>query len=109
LPLSARGPTGDRATFKGAIGRDIGSGLLFAYGFTPGSYRYELTVNGQAVLSRVATKWKGSTVKFQNIRNIDFQHVLCVALYPKKAYAWLIPKEEVWINDVDRKDLECPA
>ncbi len=46
---------------KGAIGRDIGSGLLFAYGFTPGSYKYELRVNGRGVLSRVAMKWAGST------------------------------------------------
>lgn len=89
---------------KGAIGRDIGSGLLFAYGFTPGSYKYELRVNGQGVLSRVATKWAGSTVKFQNIRNIDFDHVLCIALYPKKAYAWLVPKSEIWLDNAVRKD-----
>lgn len=87
---------------KGAIGRDIGSGLLFAYGFTPGANRYELRVNGQGVLVRVATKWKENTVKFQNIRDIQFDHVLCIALYPKKAYAWLIPKEEIWVKGAVR-------
>lgn len=89
---------------KGAIGRDIGSGLLYAYGFTPGAKKYELRVNGQGVLVRVATKWKGNSVKFQNIRDIEFDHVLCVGLYPKKAYAWLVPKEQIWLKKSIRKD-----
>ena len=89
---------------KGAIGRDIGSGLLYAYGFTPGAYRYELLVNGQTVLVRVAMKWEGNTVKFQNIRDNTFDHALCIALYPKSAYAWLVPKGEVWANGRVRKD-----
>jgi hypothetical protein len=89
---------------KGAIGRDVGSALLQAYGFTPGINRYELRVNGQGVLVRIATKWEGNTVKFQNIRNIDFEHVLCIALYPKSAYAWLIPKTEIWSNNSVRSD-----
>jgi hypothetical protein len=89
---------------KGAIGRDIGAGLLQQYGFTPGTYRYELRVNGQGVLVRVAMKWEGNVVKFQNIRDIQFDHVLCIALYPKGAYAWLIPKDEIWINQKVRTD-----
>ncbi len=87
---------------KGAIGRDIGAGLLQSYGFTPSSYRYELRVNGQAVLVRVAMKWEGNVVKFQNIRDTNFQHVLCIALYPAGAYAWLIPKKEIWQNGTVR-------
>lgn len=89
---------------KGAIGRDIGSGLLYAYGFTPGAYRYELRVNGQGVLVRVGMKWEGNIVKFQNLRDIKFDHVLCVALYPKSVYAWLIPKDEIWQNGKVRTD-----
>ncbi len=89
---------------KGAIGRDIGAGLLQAYGFTPGTYRYELRVNAQGVLVRVAMKWKGNIVKFQNVRDIAFDHVLCIALYPKGAYAWLIPKTEVWLDHIVRSD-----
>jgi hypothetical protein len=89
---------------KGAIGRDIGSGLLYAYGFTPGAYRYELRVNGQGVLVRVAMKWKGNIVKFQNVRDVKFDHVLCIALYPKNTYAWLIPKNEIWLNQSVRND-----
>ncbi|MDQ2924290.1 MAG: hypothetical protein M3R43_01825, partial [Acidobacteriota bacterium] len=38
------------------------------------------------------------------IRDIDFEHVLCIGLYPKKAYAWLIPKNEIWLNNAVRKD-----
>lgn len=83
---------------KGAIGRDIGSGLLYAYGFTPTAKRYELRVNGQSVLVRVAMKWEGNTVKFQNVRDINFDHLLAIALYPNNAYSWLIPKHEIWTN-----------
>jgi hypothetical protein len=89
---------------KGAIGRDIGSGLLQAYGFTPGAYRYELRVNGQGVKVKVGMKWEGDIVKFQNVRDTNFGHVLCIALYPKKAYAWLIPKAEIWLNQAVRND-----
>jgi len=43
-------------------------------------------------------KWEGNTVKFQNIRDTNFDHVLGIAVYPKSAYAWLIPKHEIWFN-----------
>ncbi len=49
-------------------------------------------------------KWQGSIVKFQNIRDIAFEHVLCIALYPKGAYAWMIPKSEIWDNHIVRTD-----
>jgi hypothetical protein len=83
---------------KGAIGRYIGSGLLQAYGFTVSAYRYELRVNGQEILARVAMKWEGNIIKFQNVRDVKFNHVLCIGLYPSKAYAWLIQKNEIWLN-----------
>ncbi len=49
-------------------------------------------------------KWQGDIVKFQNIRDIAFDHVLCIALYPQGAYAWLIPKSEIWLNGKIRTD-----
>ncbi len=49
-------------------------------------------------------KWKGNIVKFQNVRDINFDHVLCIALYPKGAYTWLIPKNEIWRNHAVRTD-----
>jgi hypothetical protein len=49
-------------------------------------------------------KWQGNSVKFQNIRDTQFEHVLCVALYPKDSYAWLIPKAEIWQNGKVRTD-----
>jgi hypothetical protein len=89
---------------KGAIGRYIGSGLLQAYGFSPTTHRYELRLNGQKILARMALKWEGNIIKFQNIRDVDFNHVLCLGLYPNKAFAWLIPKNQIWLNRVVRKD-----
>ena len=42
--------------------------------------------------------WKEGTIKFQNIRDTNFDYVFCLALYPQKAYGWLIPKTELWSN-----------
>jgi hypothetical protein len=89
---------------KGVIGKSIGSGILQGYGFTPMAYRDQLRVNGQVILPRMAMKWETDIVKFQNIRDINFDHVLCFAIYPKDAYAWLIPKTEIWANNAIRKD-----
>lgn len=89
---------------KGVVGRFTGSRLLQDYGFTVTAYRFELRVNAQSILSRMATKWEGDIVKFQNVRDIKFDHVLCLALYPKSAYAWLIPKSEIWLNGKVRAD-----
>jgi hypothetical protein len=52
----------------------------------------------------MAMRWEKGIIKFQNIRDIDFEHILCFAIYPNDAYAWIIPKTEVWLNGAIRKD-----
>jgi len=89
---------------KGVIGRYVGYALLQHYGLTVTAYKYELRINGQGVLVRMGTKWVGNVLKFQNIRNNPFDHVLCIGLYPKSAYAWLVPKDEIWKDGVVRDD-----
>jgi len=49
-------------------------------------------------------KWEGNVIKFQNVRDIAFDHVLCFGLYPHNAFAWLIPKKEIWSNGNVRTD-----
>ena len=82
----------------------IGSGLLHAYGFTPGAYRNELPVNRQGGIGQSSYEVGGKHRKFQNIRDNNFDHPLCIALYRKSAYAWLVPKGEIWANGKVRKD-----
>jgi len=89
---------------KGVIGRHIASGLLQSYGFTPTASKSHLRVNGQVILVRTAMMWQQGIIKFQNLRDSNFQHAICLGLYPRKAFAWLVPKDEIWLNGRVRKD-----
>src|ERR1700744_3120371 len=71
---------------KGGIGRAIASGLLQGYGITATAHRHQLRVNGQGLIIRVAMMWETGIIKFQNIRDIDFDPILCFGIYPHKAF-----------------------
>ncbi len=44
----------------------------------------------------MAMMWEAGIVKFQNIRgDADFDFLFCLALFPGKAFGWLIPKDEI--------------
>jgi hypothetical protein len=83
---------------KGAIGRDLASGLLQSYGLTCTSSRYLLRVNGQGISVKTSLMWGAGVIKFQNIRNTDYDFILCQGIYPTTSYGWLIPKKEIWVN-----------
>jgi hypothetical protein len=53
-------------------------------------------VNGNGISVKVAMMWQKGTIKFQNIKDTNFDFVFCLALFPDGAYGWLIPKEEIW-------------
>lgn len=89
---------------KGVIGRAIGSGLLQSNGFTVTARTNQLRVNAQGILVRIALMWEEGVLKFQNLREPDFDHVLCFGLCPNEAFAWFIPKEEVWKDGTVRTD-----
>ena len=89
---------------KGVVGRAIASSLLQANGLTVYARRTQLRVNAQGILVRVALMWKEGILKFQNVREPNFDHVLCIGLCPNEALAWLIPKDEVWQNGTVRTD-----
>lgn len=89
---------------KGVIGRHIGSGLLQSYGLTPTARTHQLRVNGQGIIVRVAMIWEKGLMKFQNIRDGNFDHVLCFGLCPHAAFAWLIPKNQIWVDHAIRTD-----
>jgi hypothetical protein len=89
---------------KGAIGRMLASGLLQSNGFTVTTKKGLIRVNGSGLAVKTALMWQGKTIKFQNIRNTKFDFVLCLGIYPDKAYGWLIPKHEIWANGAIRND-----
>ena len=89
---------------KGAIGRDIISGLMQANGLTPGLRGFSLVVNGQDVVVKTAMLWDQGVLKFQNIADTQFDHVICLGLFPTSAMGWIIPKSEIWSNGSIRTD-----
>lgn len=89
---------------KGVIGRSIASGLLQSYGLTPMATGHRLTVNAQGILVRIAMAWDTGVMKFQNMRDEDYEHVLCIGLLPQSAQAWFIPKTEIWQGNQIRTD-----
>lgn len=89
---------------KGAIGRYLASGLLQSFGFTIGASRYLIRINGQGISVKTSMMWEAGVIKFQNIRDTNFDFVLCLGIYPDRAFGWLVPKDEIWLNGGVRKD-----
>jgi hypothetical protein len=81
---------------KHVVGRDMLTALIDFHGLTPTLYRGQVRVNGNGISVKVAMMWEEGIMKFQNIRDTEFDFVFCLALYPHKAYGWVIPKIEVW-------------
>jgi len=89
---------------KNVVGRHVATGLLQAYGITATSHTQQIRVNGQGISVKVALKWQQGIIKFQNIRDTNFDYALCLGLYPNRAFGWLIPKSEIWLDHSIRKD-----
>jgi hypothetical protein len=83
---------------KNVVGRSMLASLLLQNGLTATlSSKRQLRVNGNGISFKMAMMWQVGIVKFQNIRgDLDFDFLFCLALYPTKAFGWLIPKEELW-------------
>ena len=92
---------------KGAIGRKLACGLLQSFGFTCLTQGNLIKVNGQSISVKTSLMWGAGVIKFQNIRDSDFNFVLCLGIYPTTSLGWLIPKDEIWSDSgVLRDDRE---
>jgi hypothetical protein len=50
--------------------------------------------------------WEDDHWKFQQVRNIQFDFLFCLGLYPDSASAWLIPKDDLYLADGSLTDRE---
>jgi hypothetical protein len=78
---------------KHVIGRSMLAVLLNTNGLTATFYKNQIQVNGNGISVKVGMMWR------EGIRDTKFDYVFCLALYPQKAYGWLIPKTELWSDD----------
>lgn len=45
---------------------------------------------------KFSTLWENGTYRFQQIRDQQYDALLCLGLSPNSAHAWAIPKDEAW-------------
>lgn len=83
---------------KGAIGEALVAGWAAAKGFdvsrSPNS-NADRIIHGHRVEIKMSTLWKNGGFKFQQIRDQQYDFVLCLGITPFDAKAWLLPKEIV--------------
>lgn len=80
---------------KGAIGEALVAGWAAAKGFDVMRSRSsdaDRIINGQRIEIKMSTLWKSGGFKFQQIRDQEYDFLLCIGLSPFDAQAWLIPK-----------------
>lgn len=80
---------------KGAIGELLVEEWARAKGLdvrrSPSS-NADRIINGHRIEVKMSTLWKTGTFKFQQIRDQDYDHCLCLGISPFEINAWLLPK-----------------
>ncbi|MBM7473146.1 hypothetical protein [Subtercola frigoramans] len=58
-------------------------------------YQRYVVVNEARIQVKMSTLWASGEYKFQQIRDQEFDFLLCLGVSPNDVHAWLIPKEEL--------------
>lgn len=82
----------------GAIGEKLVAGWLAAKGCdvtrSPDP-EADRIVNGQSVEIKFSTLWANGTYTFQQIRDQNYDGMLCLGISPFAAHAWYVPKPKL--------------
>ncbi|MBL8759854.1 MAG: hypothetical protein JNL50_00990 [Phycisphaerae bacterium] len=82
----------------GVIGEKLVAGWLATKGFdvvrSPDS-QADRVINGKRAEVKFSTLWKSGFYKFQQLRDQDYEFVMCLGLSPFDAHCWIIPKRVV--------------
>jgi hypothetical protein len=84
---------------RGTIGQDLARSLFEEYGYDPSKRQNYFEVRGLNVISRSSMLWEGGEWRFQQVRDTPFDFLFCLGLYPDSASTWLIPKDELYLED----------
>lgn len=85
---------------KGAYGEKLVQELFRLNGFDvkrpKSGSDHDRVINGHRIEIKMSTLWaKNGQYKFQQIRDQEYDYLLCLGLSPNEAHCWLIPKAEV--------------
>ncbi len=79
----------------GVIGEKLVAGFLATKGFdvvrSPDS-QADRIINGKRAEIKFSTLWKSGVYKFQQLRDQDYEFVVCLGISPFNAHCWVIPK-----------------
>lgn len=85
----------------GTIAEKMVAGWLATKGFdvqrSPDSQADRL-INGVRAEIKFSTLWKSGSYKFQQLRDQDYEFVICLGVSPFDAHCWVIPKRIILEN-----------
>ena len=88
---------------KGKAGKEMVEKLFRQQGISvvksPGSGS-DLLVAGKRVGIKFSTLWKNGGYKFQQVRDQDYEILVCLGLSPHNAHAWIAKKSEIVWGDI---------
>lgn len=82
----------------GAIGEKLVSGWLAARGFNvmrSGDSDADRVVEKKRVEIKFSTLWANGGYKFQQLRDQDYDLIICLGVSPFDAHCWVLPKTDV--------------
>lgn len=80
---------------RGKIGEQLVAGWCAAKELNvlvTGDAEADRIINGKRVEIKFSTLWGMGGYKFQQLRNQNYQYVICLGLSPFNAHCWVIPK-----------------
>lgn len=83
---------------KGAIGERLVSEYLSRLGFVverSPDVEADRVVRGHRIEIKMSSQWETKSFKFQQLRDQNYDFVICLGLCPFDAYCWVLPKSEV--------------
>ncbi len=86
---------------RGKIGEQLIAGWCAAKGLAVGASvgsDADRLIAGHRMEIKFSTEWESGIYKFQQIRDQDYEHVVCLGIRPFDAHCWVIPKAEAWRN-----------
>ena len=99
--------TGISSRQKGTIAEKLVAGYLACKGFdvtrSPDSDADRI-IGGKRAEIKMSTLWEVGLYRFQQLRDQDYEFVLCLGISPFDAHCWVVPKEvlmDSWSNGAE--------
>ena len=86
---------------RGVIGERLVAGWLAAHNFAVGpapNAEADRMVNDSRVEIKFSTMWQGGRYRFQQIRDQDYDFLICLGVSPFNAHSWVFDKEFLMDN-----------